>query len=730
VVTEREQLGEYHRGVNEFLSPDQIAGASFETKRRGGLDPDSVRSHLRAAADTVTALINERDALASDLERAELTLATVPEPTEVVELDEDALTEQLGQHAARVLAEARAAAADRISDAEAQADEIRAAAEELHAQRSIAADATAQGIRNEAELLRSSREAEANEVAASIVARAELEATELQTISSMSRSEAGEEAERIIREAEMTRRQILEDLARRRTAARRQIEQLRAGRERLLASHDTVRRALDEITEELTISMSEARAAAETAGHTVSETTIEELEAEIETARLTGLLDTGPVPVVAPRAPSNRAATSKAIPTSTPPTKSHLSSVDTSPEISDEVEQPEDVEVDAVAQVEPDTPDVGDDIADSSGEETAGSDDPAGTAEPVEPVEVVEEAGEEQSEQAAAVEDDDAQGSDEPSNDDETIDIEEASDIDEVPSIATGNLAPVVSLDQARSDVETKTHPSGGRDTSNSGNLGLVESARSGDDASEVVSPDSDVPESITPVVAAVPSGASDDDGLDNDDGPDDADEATEPADADSDADSADVDSVGDLFASLRTTTEDKADKAAKTDKVAPKKSTSKKKTTSKSKKSSTKKSKSKAKSDTGTNSAPATTIDSAEVARRIKRVLADEQSRVMSTLKGSDELPAVEALLGSDVEHVDRYWSATSAHLDGVLIVPTPLNDFVDQIRRKVADSLDGADDAESMVESMRSMYREFKTVNVEVCVERIVDGAATSAS
>lgn len=44
--------------------------------------------------------------------------------------------------------------------------------------------------------------------------------------------------------------------------------------------------------------MSEARAAAETAGHSARETSIEDLEAEIETARLSGLLDTGPVPIV------------------------------------------------------------------------------------------------------------------------------------------------------------------------------------------------------------------------------------------------------------------------------------------------------------------------------------------------------------------------------------------------------------------------------------------------
>ena len=121
--------------MNDFLSPEQIASASFETKRRGGLDPESVRNHLRAAADTVAALMDERDGLVAELEAAHTSLANAPAPVveaQPVELDEETLTEQLGQHAARVLAEARAAAADRIAEAEEEANDIRVAAEELH----------------------------------------------------------------------------------------------------------------------------------------------------------------------------------------------------------------------------------------------------------------------------------------------------------------------------------------------------------------------------------------------------------------------------------------------------------------------------------------------------------------------------------------------------------------------------------------------------------------------
>ena len=93
--------------MNEFLSPEQIASAAFETKRRGGLDPESVREHLRAVADTVAVLMDEREGLTAELEAAQTSLANVAEPVvdaAPTDIDEETLTEQLGQHAARVLA--------------------------------------------------------------------------------------------------------------------------------------------------------------------------------------------------------------------------------------------------------------------------------------------------------------------------------------------------------------------------------------------------------------------------------------------------------------------------------------------------------------------------------------------------------------------------------------------------------------------------------------------------
>jgi len=243
-----------------YLSPDEITNVSFETKRRGGIDPDAVKRHLSSVAATVHGITAERESLQAQVDALRDELDATPQVHSApVTLDEAELTERLGQDAARVLSEARAAAADRLAEAEQEAAAILAVAEEVHAERSTAADVEAQRIRASAESVVEERRAEAERAAAEVVAAAEADAAHARTVGSADRETADAEAARIIREAELTRRQILEDLARRRSSARRQIEQLRAGRERLLASHETVRRALDEISEELTISMSEAR---------------------------------------------------------------------------------------------------------------------------------------------------------------------------------------------------------------------------------------------------------------------------------------------------------------------------------------------------------------------------------------------------------------------------------------------------------------------------------------
>jgi hypothetical protein len=82
----------------------------------------------------------------------------------------------------------------------------------------------------------------------------------------------------MIATAQSLREKILSDLARRRKLASVQIEQLRAGRERLLDAYMVVRRTLEEVTDELQRVDAEARAAAGAVGRQHANETAEPLD--------------------------------------------------------------------------------------------------------------------------------------------------------------------------------------------------------------------------------------------------------------------------------------------------------------------------------------------------------------------------------------------------------------------------------------------------------------------
>ena len=648
---------------SDALSPEQVTRA-FETKRKG-YDPAAVDAHLKIAASTVTGLESEVVALAAKLDAMNAELAAAREAaatatTNPMELDEELLADRIGQDAARVLSEARAAAADRVREAEEEAEAILAKAEAVFAARSVEADEQAARIRARAEADAHEKAEGAKVTASEIVLAAEADIELARSEVSTSREHADEEAAHIIREAELARRQILEDLARRRSAARRQIEQLRAGRERLLSSHETVRRALDEISEELTISMSEARAAAETAGHTVSDTTIEELEAEIETARLTGLLDTGPVPVVrSPALPTSSSANTSSTRTGSSPKASQLSSVKTPTSSSEEkvaepaVDADGDGAVDGV--IEPD--DAGAD-QESAGTEAA----------------VLDEVDE-----TVSAGDEDAGSGDEDSDDEDSGD-------------ETAGLAQVVQLDKARSEVDTASHPATGRDAGN---------GRSNSSAS---APKSDATADTTTVDLR----------------------STDSATAEPD------DSVGSLFASLRSESDSTTGKSAKSATKKPvtkKKSATKKSGTKNSTGTTAKKSTAAKKSKSAPAPAPASLIDSSVLARRLKRVLADEQSRAMSTLKNVEDLPDLDGLLGSTSDHREPYWNEVLDQVDNPAAAGPDASDaidtLIDTIRRRVGEALASADgDGEAAVASLRSIYREIKTQQVGKAADLVGGG------
>ena len=155
------------------------------------------------------------------------------------------------------------------------------------------------------------REAHGREVELrTVVAALEAELAEARADATAELEEAKRRGRQMVTEAQTVRRRILEDLVRRRKVLRRQIEQLRVGRERLLEAYEVVGLTVEEATAELGVALPAAQAAAERAGRRLGpdadEVTPEELhaiEAEIDAARVAGL------PILEPPTAAERAAT-------------------------------------------------------------------------------------------------------------------------------------------------------------------------------------------------------------------------------------------------------------------------------------------------------------------------------------------------------------------------------------------------------------------------------------
>ncbi len=233
------------------LSADLIAQRGFATSRRG-FDPDEVRSFLTQVAREFRALRQREAALEQALREAQYRAA---HPT----WDENTLMSAVGDETASILRSAHAASAD-----------IRARAEENAARILKEAHDQAEGMRGDAQTVLGARTEEAEGAAARIrdaaVADGErIREAGLQQAEAV-RQQTDAELKAVVEAAQSTRERILGDLARRRRVAVVQIEQLRAGRERLLEAYRVVRRTLDEVSDELQRADAEARAAAEAVG--------------------------------------------------------------------------------------------------------------------------------------------------------------------------------------------------------------------------------------------------------------------------------------------------------------------------------------------------------------------------------------------------------------------------------------------------------------------------------
>jgi cell division septum initiation protein DivIVA len=217
-----------------------------------GFDTAQVREYLRRVADHVRGLQAQIDDLGRQLRDAE---ARADNPV----LDDSKLAGALGDETARILRSAHEAAAD-----------IRGRAEE-HVERVVQqARDDSQRLTNEAANILEVRRAAADAEAAEILRAANDEAVRVTTESAAAAAaivaEAQAAAQETIEQAKAERNGVLSDVRHRRRVANTQIEQLRAGRERLLQAYDVVLSTLDTVTAELDVADTEAKAAAEAVG--------------------------------------------------------------------------------------------------------------------------------------------------------------------------------------------------------------------------------------------------------------------------------------------------------------------------------------------------------------------------------------------------------------------------------------------------------------------------------
>lgn len=275
--------------------PDEVAKREFATVFRG-YDAAEVRTFLNQMAEQAA---DNSDRIA-ELQRA---LVETEERVKNPELDEEMVTKLLGEQTAQILRSARLAADDMRQKAEdevgrqlREAHEVtgrmRQEAEQLLADRTDEAERSANAIKQEAQQAADEMRTNAENAATQLRnqvgdetdrKRAETEAEMLrlrqQTQSdlvderSKARAQARDiidtartEAEALVDRTNARQTELLEGLVRKRKIALAQVEELRAGRERLLGAYRMVRGTLDDVTVELERVEDEARQAAGQAG--------------------------------------------------------------------------------------------------------------------------------------------------------------------------------------------------------------------------------------------------------------------------------------------------------------------------------------------------------------------------------------------------------------------------------------------------------------------------------
>lgn len=229
------------------LAPETLVDQQFPRSFRG-LRAAAVRDLLARVSEHWAASEERATVLDEQLRRLEA--------ADNQSIDEAALIGALGDHAARILAAARETAAEILAEADRQAAGV---AQDI--------EARTEGLRQEAESLLARRSAEADGMAGNLRVSAETENRLLREQARMEAeatlSAARSEGREMVAEAKAIRERMLSDLSRRRQLGELQIDQLQAGRDRLLDAYDLVRRTLEEATAAMHSAEPESQTAAE-----------------------------------------------------------------------------------------------------------------------------------------------------------------------------------------------------------------------------------------------------------------------------------------------------------------------------------------------------------------------------------------------------------------------------------------------------------------------------------
>lgn len=283
--TARESAAEMRTKAEERVAQLSKQAADDAARIRGEAEAERDAAR-KATAEEAAAMRAANETLVADLRaEAESQLAAQRATAD----DEIAAARQAARDEAAELAatsEDQAAAIRR--DAETDATKARDNADAYATKVRTDADIYADRVRSEADDDVASRTA----VLESEIARArdelEHDVEERRASVEAELATATSAAEVQVAEAERMRDRVLADLARKRKAARQHLEQLRAGRDRLLEAYDVVKATTDQATRELGVVLPDAKRLADEAARRVGaepDPSVNELHAELDLAR-------------------------------------------------------------------------------------------------------------------------------------------------------------------------------------------------------------------------------------------------------------------------------------------------------------------------------------------------------------------------------------------------------------------------------------------------------------